>query len=109
MGKVVGVGGPGPPLRADRRDDAHPRCRAGGEVDRPAHPGVAHVIFHDPIDPAEAHYNLARAYNMEHQTEKAKDELFAALEAAPGYKPALKLYLELNGPEKETPEAPVKK
>ena len=69
----------------------------------------AAVVAHDPIDPAEAHYNLARAYNLEHQTEKAKDELFAALEAAPAYKPALKLYLELNGPEKETPEAPVKK
>jgi Tfp pilus assembly protein PilF len=69
----------------------------------------AAVVAHDPIDPAEAHYNLARAYNLQHQTEKAKDELFAALEAAPGYKPALKLYLELNGPEKETPEAPVKK
>lgn len=67
------------------------------------------VLARDPIDPAQAHYNLARVYVQEHQTDKAKDELFSSLEAAPGFKPALKLYLELNGPEKETPEAPVKK
>src|ERR1700722_12367908 len=33
------------------------------------------VLARDPIDPAQAHFNLARAYNQDHQTEKAKDEL----------------------------------
>jgi tetratricopeptide (TPR) repeat protein len=58
------------------------------------------VLARDPIDPAQAHFNLARAYNQNHQTEQAKDELIAALEAAPGFRPAQKLLLELSGPEK---------
>jgi tetratricopeptide (TPR) repeat protein len=67
------------------------------------------VLAHDPIDPAQAHFNLARAFNQNHQTEQAKDELLAALESAPGFRPAQKLLLELSGTENETPAAPVKK
>jgi len=67
------------------------------------------VVAHDPIDPAQAHFNLARAYQQNHQTEQAQDELLAALEAAPGFRPAQRLLLELSGAEKETPAAPVKK
>ena len=66
------------------------------------------VLAVDPIDPAQAHFNLARAYNQNHQTEQAKDELLASLEAAPGFRPAQKLLLELSSPDKE-PDAPVKK
>ena len=66
------------------------------------------VLARDPIDPAQAHFNLARAYNQNHQVEQAKDELLSALENAPSFKPAQKLLLELSGPEKE-PDAPVKK
>ena len=58
------------------------------------------VLARDPIDPAQAHFNLARAYNQNHQVEQAKDELLAALENAPSFKPAQKLLLELSGPEK---------
>jgi Flp pilus assembly protein TadD len=58
------------------------------------------VLARDPIDPAQAHFNLARAYNQNHQTEQAKDELISSLEAAPGFRPAQKLLLELSGPEK---------
>jgi tetratricopeptide (TPR) repeat protein len=58
------------------------------------------VLAKDPIDAAQAHYNLARAYNQNHQPEQAKDELISALEAAPGFRPAQKLLLELSGPEK---------
>ena len=58
------------------------------------------VLARDPIDPAQAHFNLARAYNQNHQTDEAKDELLASLEAAPGFRPAQKLLLELSGPEK---------
>jgi cellulose synthase operon protein C len=67
------------------------------------------VLARDPIDPAQAHYNLALAYVQDHQTAKAKDEVLAALEVAEGFKPALKLLLELSGPDKEDPDAPVKK
>jgi tetratricopeptide (TPR) repeat protein len=58
------------------------------------------VLARDPIDLAQAHFNLARAYNQNHQTDEAKDELLASLEAAPGFRPAQKLLLELSGPEK---------
>jgi tetratricopeptide (TPR) repeat protein len=58
------------------------------------------VLARDPIDPAQAHFNLARAYNQNHQVEQAKDELLSSLEAAPGFRPAQKLLLELSGPEK---------
>ena len=58
------------------------------------------VLARNPIDLAQAHFNLARAYNQNHQPEQAKDELISALEAAPGFRPAQKLLLELSGPEK---------
>jgi len=57
------------------------------------------VAAHNPIDPAEAYYQLARAYNATHQTAQAEDALFSSLEAAPGYRPAQKLLLELNAAE----------
>lgn len=55
------------------------------------------VVNFKPIDPAGAHYNLARAYNAAGNKEKAKDEVLVSLEAAPGFKPAQKLLLELDG------------
>lgn len=58
------------------------------------------VVAHNPIDPAEAHYDLARALNRNHQPDQAKDELFTALEAAPGYRPAQRLLLELTADKK---------
>ena len=54
------------------------------------------LVAHNPIDPAQAHFDLARAYNLNHQPEQAKDELVAALETAPGFRPAQKLLLELS-------------
>ena len=54
------------------------------------------VAAHNPVDPAQAHYDLARAYHLNHQDEQAKDELLAALETAPGYRQAQKLLLELS-------------
>ncbi|HEY1342186.1 MAG TPA: hypothetical protein VGF59_31980, partial [Bryobacteraceae bacterium] len=67
------------------------------------------LVSHKPIDPAQAHFELARAYQMAHQVDKAKDEVLAALETAPGYKPAQKLLLELNTEGSGTPAAPIKK
>jgi tetratricopeptide (TPR) repeat protein len=57
------------------------------------------VLAHNPIDPARSHYDLARAYQLNHEPEQAKDELLAALETAPGYRPAQKLLLELTATE----------
>jgi tetratricopeptide (TPR) repeat protein len=53
-------------------------------------------LAYKPIDAAQAHYDLALAYNAEHQPEKSKDELILALEIAPGFKPAQKLLLQLS-------------
>ncbi len=68
----------------------------------------AAVVAHQPLDPARAHYDLARAYHLDHNDAKAQDELLAALETAPGYRQAQKLLLELNA-ESGTPHDIVKK
>ncbi len=54
------------------------------------------VVAGPPIDPAGAHYELARALKLANRTEEAKDEVLSSLEAAPDFKPAQKLLLELN-------------
>jgi tetratricopeptide (TPR) repeat protein len=55
------------------------------------------VIASNPVDKAGAEYNLAQAYYATGQKDKAEDSVLAALEAAPGYRPAQRLLLELNG------------
>jgi tetratricopeptide (TPR) repeat protein len=54
------------------------------------------VLAGKPIDPAGAHYQLAKAFQSAKRTAEAKEEVFSALELAPEYKPAQKLLLELN-------------
>jgi len=54
------------------------------------------VAMH-PIDAADAHYNLARAFKAAGQNDQAREEAVLALEAAPNYKPAQKLLLEVSG------------
>jgi tetratricopeptide (TPR) repeat protein len=54
------------------------------------------LVAMPPIDLAGAHYELARALKLANRTEEAKDEVLSALEAAPNFKPAQKLLLELN-------------
>ena len=56
----------------------------------------AAVVARDQQDPAQAHFDLARAYHADKQDEQAKEELLASLEAAPGFRPAQKLLLELS-------------
>jgi tetratricopeptide (TPR) repeat protein len=56
----------------------------------------AAVVARDSLDPAQAHFDLARAYHADKQDEQAKEELLASLEAAPGFRPAQKLLLELS-------------
>ena len=52
-----------------------------------------------PVDSASAHFQLARALHDAHRDDEARDEVIAALEGAPGFKPAQKLLLELTGKE----------
>lgn len=54
------------------------------------------VVAGKPLDPAASHFNLAKAYRMANRNGEAKDELLLALEAAPGFRPAQKLLLELS-------------
>ena len=57
------------------------------------------VLDLKPADPAAAHLGLALAYKMENRPDQAREEVISALEAAPNYKPAQKLLLELSGKE----------
>ena len=54
------------------------------------------LVASRPLDPASAYYNLARAYNSLGRRAEAEDSLLQALEAAPGYRPAQRMLLELN-------------
>ncbi|MBV8730934.1 MAG: tetratricopeptide repeat protein [Acidobacteriia bacterium] len=57
------------------------------------------VLARNPLDPAQAHYDLARAYDLNHQRDQAKEEVLSALETAPGFRPAQKLLIELSSTE----------
>lgn len=54
------------------------------------------LVAMNPVDPAAAQYDLARAYAAAKQNDQAREHVLQALEAAPGYKPAQKLLLELS-------------
>ncbi len=54
------------------------------------------VLARNPQDLAQAHFDLAKAYQANKQIELAKEELLSALEVAPGFRPAQKLLLELS-------------
>jgi tetratricopeptide (TPR) repeat protein len=49
-----------------------------------------------PVDAAESHYELAKALKAARRLSEAKDQVVLALEAAPGYKPAQQLLLQLS-------------
>jgi tetratricopeptide (TPR) repeat protein len=53
-------------------------------------------IASNPVDKAGAKFNLAQAYFAAGQKDKAEETVLAALEIAPGYRPAQKLLLELQ-------------
>jgi cellulose synthase operon protein C len=59
------------------------------------------VVALNPADKAGAQFNLARAYYASGQRDKAEESVLAALEAAPGYRPAQKLLLEIEHPEQK--------
>jgi hypothetical protein len=54
------------------------------------------VLAKSPTDPAASHFSLAKAYRSANRTDAAKDELLLSLEAAPGFRPAQKMLLELS-------------
>jgi tetratricopeptide (TPR) repeat protein len=54
------------------------------------------VVATNPLDKAGAAYNLAAAYMAAGQRDKAEETVLIALEAAPDYRPAQKLLLELK-------------
>jgi cellulose synthase operon protein C len=54
------------------------------------------VLASNPLDKAGAEFKLAQAYFAAGQKDKAEESVLASLEAAPGYRPAQKLLLELN-------------
>jgi hypothetical protein len=54
------------------------------------------VLAKAPTDPAASHFSLAKAYQAENRPDAAKDELLLSLEAAPGFRPAQKMLLELS-------------
>ena len=56
----------------------------------------AAVVALQPLDKASAQYNLARAYFAAGQKDEAEDHLLASLEAAPDYRPAQKLLLQMK-------------
>jgi len=57
----------------------------------------AAVIASKPLDQASSRFNLARALKSDNRIDDAKEQLLLALEAAPGYKPAQHLLLEMSG------------
>jgi tetratricopeptide (TPR) repeat protein len=56
----------------------------------------AACVASNPVDKAGAEFNLAQAYFAAGQKDKAEETVLAALEIAPGYRPAQKLLLELQ-------------
>jgi tetratricopeptide (TPR) repeat protein len=56
----------------------------------------AAVVAMAPLDKAGALYDLAQAYFADGQIEQAEQTVLASLEAAPGYRPAQRLLLQLE-------------
>ena len=55
------------------------------------------AVAMEPLDKAAAHYRLAKAYHTLKDSERARRHVLMSLEAAPSYRPAQKLLLELTG------------
>jgi Flp pilus assembly protein TadD len=54
------------------------------------------VIAMKPLDVASAEFDLARAYYAAGDKAKAEDSVLASLEAAPGFKDAQRLLVEIE-------------
>jgi tetratricopeptide (TPR) repeat protein len=73
-------------------------ARAAAELGQPceATRPLAALAEMDPIDPADVHFRLAKAYYELGQRDQARREVLKALEEAPRYRDAQKLLLELE-------------
>ena len=60
------------------------------------------VVASHPVDKAGAEFKLAQAYLAAGHKDKAQESVLAALETAPGYRPAQKLLLQLQEPSQKT-------
>jgi len=54
------------------------------------------LVAMKPLDQAASYFNLARAYRSAGQREAAMEQVLLSLEAAPSYRPAQKLLLDLS-------------
>ncbi len=59
----------------------------------------------NPLDKASAEFDLAQAYFAAGQKDKAEESVLLALEAAPGFRPAQKLLLQIKSEDGKGPEA----
>jgi Flp pilus assembly protein TadD len=70
-------------------------------LDQKNYPGAVRefgaVVALHPLDQAQAEYDLASAYIANGDKKKAEEADLLALEAAPGFRPAQKLLLQLHG------------
>jgi tetratricopeptide (TPR) repeat protein len=57
----------------------------------------AAVVAMKPLDVASAQYDLAKAYFATGDKAKAEESVLSSLEAAPGFRPAQKMLLEIEG------------
>ncbi len=55
------------------------------------------VLALKPLDKASAQYALAQAYFAQGDKAKAEESVLAALEVAPGFRPAQKLLMQIEG------------
>jgi hypothetical protein len=53
-------------------------------------------VASNPVDKAGAQFSLAQAYYAANQKDKAEESVLAALETAPGDRPAQRLLLQLQ-------------
>jgi Flp pilus assembly protein TadD len=63
------------------------------------------VLALNPLDKAGAQFNLAQAYFAAGQRDKAEETILLSLEAAPGFRPAQKLLLQIKEPEGKQTES----
>ncbi len=61
------------------------------------------VVALHPLDQADAQYNLARTYLAAGERDKAEEHILASLEAAPSFRPAQQLLLQVEDSEKGKP------
>ena len=54
------------------------------------------VLALKPLDQVTSHFRLAKAYRVANRKDDARDQVLLSLEAAPSYKPAQQLLLELS-------------